>query len=329
MALMPRILSACVLVCLASSQAAPDQASCTTPVGDTSSPGLEQVQMPNSVDVEVHDGDTTSLMQAKQQVFKRAIATDRSSAQPSTSKDDGDDEESVYISKAMCVSDYMVKAYDIAFRRHGANLVTLGCIGDKETGWFYASFRCAEQMSLWVGGKPQAVTVAGPTKMTTEDASQFSGEVKAAATAASGSASVSRGTSSSGGYEFMSREFSSEMALANALRQSPDAMARLKRSGAKIVTGVLVLSAASSSSSKTDMAGSVTAGDATGKLGGSASGTSTSTVGVELPSKQTLAYEISTPEFDEHGKFLGLKKDEMCDRDDGWLGVCTTCGLGR
>lgn len=324
MSMMPRVLSA-ILVCLASSQAAPDQASCTTPVGDAMSPEQEQVRK-----IEVHDDDTTSLMQAKQQVFKRASATDQSRDQPSTSKDDGDDEVSVYTSKDFCVSEYMVKAYGIGFRRYGANLVSLGCIGEKHTGWFYADYRCEEQMDLWAGNKPQPLTVAGPTAMTTADSLQFAAEAKAATLAASGSASASRSSEASGNYQFMSTEFKSEMALTAALKKAPDALAKLKRlgSGAKIVTGVLVLSAASSSTLKTDMKGSVSATEATGTGEVSVSGSSSSSVGVDIPSDQTLAYELSEPEWDQNGGLVGFKKDPMCSRNDGWFGVCTTCGFG-
>jgi len=286
--------------------------------------------MPKSVNVEVHDGDATSLMQAKQQVFKRANATDQSRAQPSTSKDDGDDEVSVYTSKDMCVSKYMVKAYHIPFRRYGANLVSLGCIGQKNTGYFYADFRCREQMNLWTV-VPQKLTVAGPTKMTTEDASQFGSQVKAATAAASGSASASASSAGSGSYEFMSQEFSSEMETSEALQKSPRAIALLKRmgSGAKIVTGILVLSADSSSTLKQDLAGEVTATEATGRGEVSVKGSTSSTVGVNIPAGQTLAYELSEPEWDQNGKLVGLKKDPMCGRDDGWFGVCTTCGFDR
>lgn len=301
------------MVWLAASQEAPDQTTCTTPGKcDATSP--------------VNVGDTTSLMQVKQHVVKRANATSYSK---------GDDDVLMDETNAFCVSDDMVKAYNVPFRRHGANMVTLGCLGVKETGYFSATFACREQMSLWDGNKPPAVKKAGPTKMDSQFTSKFDAQAKAAnaATGTEGSVSGSTSSEGSGKYEYMSQEFSSMLAIEDAIRASPKTIRELKRhkSKAKIVTGVLVLSAASSSTKTTANAGAASAKQGapggvgpTGEVSGS--GSSTDTTAVDIPAGQTLAYELSEPEWNKDGTLLGLKKDPMCGRDDGWFGVCHKCG---
>lgn len=313
------------MVCLAVAQAVPDQTSCLAPVDDATSLEQKQVRMPTFVNGQARDGDMTSLMQTNHQVIMRSNATDQIRAQPSTSKGDKD-------RAGFCVKDNFVKAYNVYFRRYAANTVRMGSVGVKEAGWFYAGFKRKEEQKLW---DPQGINedylTHGPTDLDTQYDSEFKSQVSAAIKGAGEvSGGGNGGSSASSKVKFMSQEFRSVDALVDAFNAAPKALAWLRKNkaNARVVTGVLVLSAASTDSMKRELGafGSASASVPTQPTAtASVSASTSSSAEVQMPADQTLAYEISRPEWkdEKRTELVDFIVDEMCGFDDAWLGSCS------